>query len=253
MWGFASNLRLRGDSAQVLAQLLEALKAKATPAFREAAAARGRSIAETSRARRAKLAQAAADPGQPGNINPAWICAEIAKTLGPDDIVVNEAVRNAPVVLNHVPRTRPGTYIGFAGGGLGGAAGLALGAKLGRPEAAVVQFIGDGGFYFNNPSSTYAVAKQYRLPILTVVFDNGGWSAVKEATLRMYGSGDAFGTQQFQARLAPEVQFADVVRSAGGHGETVGDPADLPAAVARCFAAVKAGQAALLHVKVPKI
>jgi len=253
MWGFASSLRIQGDSAAVLGQLLQALKAKATPSFREAAAARAGRIAEASRARRARLAQAAADPGRPGGVNPAYLCGEIARALGPEDIVVNEAVRNAPTVLNHVPRTRPGTYIGFAGGGLGGAAGLALGAKLARPASAVVQFIGDGGFYFNNPSSTYAVARQYGLPILTVVFDNGGWSAVKEATLRMYASGDAFDTQQFQARLAPEVQFADVVRSAGGHGETVSDPAALPAAVQRCFAAVRGGRAALLHVKVPQI
>ena len=117
----------------------------------------------------------------------------------------------------------------------------------------MVQFIGDGGFYFNNPASTYAVAKQYNLPIFTVVFDNGGWSAVKEATLRMYASGEAFDTQQFQARLAPDVQFADMVRAAGGHGETVSEPQDVPAAVERCFAAARGGRAALLHVRVPQI
>ena len=50
----------------------------------------------------------------------------------------------------------------------------------------VVQMVGDGGFYFGNPSSVYAVSKQDRLPIFTVLFDNSGWSAVKEATLRVY-------------------------------------------------------------------
>ena len=40
MWGFASNLRLRGDSTLILAQLVEALKAKATPAARESVARR---------------------------------------------------------------------------------------------------------------------------------------------------------------------------------------------------------------------
>jgi acetolactate synthase-1/2/3 large subunit len=253
MWGFASNLRVQGDSALILAQLLETLKAKATPAFRQSAAQRVQALAAGGQARRTRLAQAAAERGQPGAVNPAYLCSEIAKALGPDDIVVNEAVRNSPIVLNHVPRTRPGSYIGFAGGGLGGAGGLALGAKLAKPSATVVQLIGDGGFYFNNPSSTYAVAKQYGLPILTVVFDNGGWSAVKEATLRMYASGEAFESQQFQARLAPEVQFADVVRSAGGHGETVSEPEAIPAAVERSFAAVKSGKAVLLHVKVPSI
>src|SRR6266581_4279878 len=37
IWGFASNARLQGDSVLILRQLLEALRAKATPAFRESA------------------------------------------------------------------------------------------------------------------------------------------------------------------------------------------------------------------------
>ncbi len=253
MWGFATDLRMQGDSVAILTQLRDALAARATPAQRALAQERAAAVRERSAARRTRLAAAASEQGTPGNINPAYICAQIAAALRPQDIIVNEAVRNAPNVLNHVPRTEPGTYIGFAGGGLGGAAGLALGAKLASPQSQVVQFIGDGGFYFNNPSSTYAVAKQYSLPILTVVFDNGGWSAVKEATLRMYSGGEAADSRQFQAHLAPDVQFADVCRSAGGHGETVADPAALPAAIERCFAALTEGRAALLHVKVPRI
>jgi acetolactate synthase-1/2/3 large subunit len=253
MWGFATNLRLQGDSTLILGQIFAAVQARATPADLERAAARRAAVAARSQARRERLAAAAAQPGTPGNINPAWICAQIAARLAPEDIIVNEAVRNAPNVLNHVPRTVPGTYIGFAGGGLGGAAGLALGAKLAAPSAQVVQFIGDGGFYFNNPSSTYAVARQYKLPIFTVVFDNGGWSAVKEATLRMYAEGEAADTREFQAHLAPDVQYADVVRSAGGHGETIADPAALPDAIDRCLASLREGRAALLHVKVPRI
>jgi acetolactate synthase-1/2/3 large subunit len=244
---------MQGDSTLILRQLLEAVQKRATPAQREAAAARLAEVAARSAERRARLARAAAEPGTTGNINPAWICARIAEALSPEDIIVNEAVRNGPTVLNHVPRTKPGTFVGFAGGGLGGAAGLALGAKLASPASQVVQFIGDGGFYFNNPSSTYAVARQYGLPIFTVVFDNGGWSAVKEATLRMYADGDASTTGQFQAHLATEVQYADVARSAGGHGETVIEPAELPAAIQRCLAATRGGRAALLHVKVPRI
>ena len=40
MWTFPGNLRLQGDSGRILEQVLDALKAKATPAFQQAAAAR---------------------------------------------------------------------------------------------------------------------------------------------------------------------------------------------------------------------
>jgi acetolactate synthase-1/2/3 large subunit len=253
MWGFASNLRMQGDSAAILAQVLEAVKSKATPAFAQKAAARGATIAAESRARRKQLAKAAAARGADGAIGASYVCAELAKLLDPDDIVVNEAVRNVATVLNHVPRNRPATYFGFAGGGLGCSAGMALGAKLAKPQATVVQIVGDGGFYFNNPQSTFAVAKQYELPILTLVLDNAGWSAVKEATLRMYAEGDAFVRKDFQALLNPNVEFAKVAESVGGHGESVTDPTAVPAAIQRALAAVRGGAPAVLHVRIPAL
>src|SRR6266705_3467729 len=246
IWGFASNARVQGDSVLILRQLLAALKAKATPAFREAAAKRVEAMRSEGNERRAGLAKQAAEKGKRGAINPHYLCAEISKTIGDDAIVVNEGIRNGPVVNNQIMRTRPGSSIGFAGGGLGSSSGTALGIKLEKPEAAVVQMVGDGGFYFGNPSSVYAVSKQYRLPILTVLFDNSGWSAVKEATLRVYPEGEAKATNEFNALLAPDIEFAKVCEAAGGYGERVTDPDAVPAAIQRCLKEVRGGRAALL-------
>ena len=38
MWSFPGNMRMQGDSGRILEQVLEALKAKATPRFKEAVA-----------------------------------------------------------------------------------------------------------------------------------------------------------------------------------------------------------------------
>src|SRR5712691_1775135 len=251
IWGFASNARVQGDSVLILRQLLEALRAKATPAFREAAAKRVEAMRGEGNGRRASLARQTADKGKSGAINPHYLCAEISKTIDDDAIVVNEGIRNGPVVNNQIMRTRPGSAIGFAGGGLGSSSGTALGIKLAKPEATVVQMVGDGGFYFGNPSSVYAVSKQYKLPILTVLFDNSGWSAVKEATLRVYPEGDAKATNEFNALLAPDIEFAKICEAAGGYGERVDDPEAVPAVIQRCLKEVRGGRSALAHVRIP--
>ena len=85
----------------------------------------------------------------------------------------------------------------------------------------MVQVVGDGSFYFCNPEAVYAVSAQYKLPIFTVVLDNGGWAAVKEATLRMHPEGDAKRLNAYQSQLAPGMAFAKVAEAAGAYGETL--------------------------------
>ncbi len=176
------------------------------------------------------------------------MCAELAKVIGPDDIVVNEAVTNQAIPVMHIPRPNPGTMISNPGGGLGMSGGVALGIKLGRPDATVVQIVGDGSFYFTNPVAVTAVSKQHRLPIFTIVFDNSGWSAVKGSVLRVYSDGEARNRDEFQAVLPAGMDFAKVAEAGGGYGEKVTEPDDVPGAIQRCLAAVQKGQTALMHV-----
>ncbi len=253
MWNFPGNLRLQGDSHRVLSDLLAVLKAKADAGFRQRAAARVARLAEAAKTRREQAAKAAASRGVPGQISPHYLCAVLAKALRPDDIVLNEAIRNGPVVFAQMPRTRPGTLVGLAGGGLGFSGGMALGLKLAEPTRTVVQIVGDGTFYFSNPQSSLAVGKQYRLPVLTVVLDNTGWAAVKEATLRVYPDGEARAAADYGATLAPDMDFAKVAEAAGAHGELVADPDAVEGAVARCLAALNSGRSAVLHAKVTRL
>ena len=113
----------------------------------------------------------------------------------------------------------PGTLVAPGGGGLGWSGGMALGVKLAAPDRMVVQVVGDGGFYFGNPSSVFAVAQQYKLPILTIVLDNTGWAAVKEATLRVFPEGDAKATDKFQASLMPDAEFSKIGEAFGAYGK----------------------------------
>jgi acetolactate synthase I/II/III large subunit len=253
MWTFPGHLRMQGSTGRILDQLLTELKAKATPRFKAAAAARLERIKAMRDARLARTAKLAADPGKVGAINPHYLMAELGKVLDDEDIVFNEAVTNGPAVLMQIPRRVPNTAFNTNGAGLGWSGAMALGAKLAAPNRMMVQVAGDGSFYFCNPCSVYAVAQQYRLPFLSIVLDNSGWSAVKQSTLRVYPDGDAKDTNEFEAELASKVEFGKVAEAFGAYAEKLIDPAEAAAAIARCAKEVRGGRSALLHAKVTRM
>jgi acetolactate synthase-1/2/3 large subunit len=90
-----------------------------------------------------------------------------------------------------------------------------------------------------------------KLPVLTVIYNNALYGAVRRATLDMYDSGAA---SQNDGRLLadlPAPNFEKIVAAHDGHGERVERPADLPAALKRAAVAVRGGQQALVNVICP--
>ena len=253
MWTFPGNLRMQGDSARILEQVLEELTARATPQFREAARMRVTGLAAERDARLDRAKKLAADKGKQDEINPHYLFAELDKLLAPQDLVFNEGVRNAGAALMQIRRPLPGTIMRAGGGGLGWSGAMALGAKLAAPERLMVQIVGDGSFYFGSPCSVFAVAQHHKLPILAIVLDNSGWSAVKESTLRVFPAGEAKSANEFQAELMPGVEFGKIGEAFGAYAEKVSDPAEVPAALARCVKEVRGGRAAILHARVTRL
>ena len=174
--------------------------------------------------------------------------AELGKVLDDEDIIFNEAVTNTGAVLMQIPRRLPNTAFNTNGAGLGWSGGMALGAKLAAPEPH------DG-----------ADVRRRRLLFQQSVLDLCGLAAIPAADFlhrarqfRLVGGEaiDAAGvsgrrsqsTDEFEAELAPKVEFTKVAEAFGAYAEKVGDPADVPAAIARCAKEVRGGRAALLHV-----
>ncbi len=255
MWGFPTDMRVQGDCATVLEQVLKVINARTYDDYRKRVAARIARWKVVRDAAAMRRATTAANRGVPGALGAAYLFATLNGKLSQEDIVVNEAIRNAPLVQEHIRRTLPHSYLGLAGGGLGFSGGMALGLKLARPERRVVQIIGDGAFHFSSPDSVFAVAQQYQVPILTVVLDNGGWQAVKSSVQRVYPKGFAAATNSFQSQLrsgrqGEQRRFSDIGRAFGAHGEFVSEPDELGSAIDRCLAAIDSGIAAVLHVQI---
>jgi acetolactate synthase-1/2/3 large subunit len=252
LWPFPTHMRLQGSSARILEQLAAEIGRRASAGFHAAVRLRRDDLIRQRDIRLTERDRLAADPGAPGAINPHHFCARLGQRLGEEDIVINEAVTSQAIVALQIPRPLPGTMISNPGGGLGASGGVALGVKLARPAARVVQIVGDGTFYFNNPTAVFAVARAEALPILTIVLDNAGWGAVKGAVQRVHPHGVAQERGEFLSTLPAGMDFSKIVEAAGGHGERVTDPAAIASALDRALAALAEGRSALLHVNVKR-
>jgi len=253
MWTFPGNLRMQGDSGHILTQLVAEVKSKATPEFKQKAAARVEQLKAEHAAFLERATALAADKGKADEINPHYLLAELNKLLAPNDVVFNEGIRNAGAVALQITRPTANTMMRSAGGGLGWSGGFALGAKLAAPDRMMVQVVGDGAFYFGNPTSVISASQQYKLPVLILVLDNSGWGAVKASTLRVFPKGEAVAAGEFQANLYPDADFSKVAEAFGAHGEMISDPEEVPAALARCTELVRSGHTAMLHVRVTRL
>lgn len=253
VWGFDTDISAQADCRCAMEQILAIIRAKWDEDFRTRVrerAARAALRFETTGVQQDHKRQIA--------LSAENICAAVARRLGDHDVVVNEAVTNAAKVLEYMPRSEPGTYFSDGGGGLGFSGGVALGLKLALPDRRVVQIVGDGVFHFCNPDAVYAAAQAHRLPILTVILDNGGWNAVKGAVKRVYPQGAAVDADQFYARLSQadtgqRRDFHKIGEAFGAHGEAVTTPDELDAALGRCFEALDEGRAAILTCRLATI
>jgi len=76
--------------------------------------------------------------------------------------------------------------------------------------------------------------------VLTIVFDNGGWAAVRRATQSMYPQGHALRANRPPLMtFDPPPRYEQLIAACGGWGERVERAADLPAALARALKVVR--------------
>jgi acetolactate synthase I/II/III large subunit len=256
LWSFPVDLSFEADGATALAQLLAAV---------ERADEHDHALAEACERRRTRRRQGPwfgeriARPEQPDpahaesgrGVLPEEVMAGLNAVLGPEDLVVEEAVTNRGAVREHLVRTRAGTLYGAGAPGLGWALGGALGVKLASPQRRVVSICGDGSFLFAIPTSALVMAAELQSPFLVVVLNNRGYRASRLPVYELFpeghsvAAGTAVGT-----RFDMPPDFATLATACHAHGERVETSEELAGALERALAALDAGRVALVDVLV---
>lgn len=187
------RLQLRGrlvridiDPAQLFAQYAPAVAIQADAALTiEALAARlqgDEGLRQSGAAARiARIVAAEKDKATAAAPLEAEFCAALRKAMPDDGIVVADSTMPAYFGNVWYPIERPGTWLtssrGF--GTLGWALPAAIGASLACPDRKLVCLVGDGGLLFT--LEELVTACEQRLPLPVIVWNNGGYQAIRDA------------------------------------------------------------------------
>ena len=169
-------------------------------------------------------------------VHPAWITHCINEIKGDDTIVIKES----PLMQEFIDFSRPGTMFNAgAASGLGHGLGCALGAKLAARDRLVIGTHGDGSYMFGNPISAHYVGAEQELPVLTVLFNNQRWQAVRRATVGLHREGYAAKSPRQPITFLDSItNYQKAVEVADGYGEKVTDPNGVLPALERGLRAV---------------
>jgi acetolactate synthase-1/2/3 large subunit len=152
----------------------------------------------------------------------------IRAELPEDGILVDEVTQMGFAARLAFPVYKPRTFLspGYQDN-LGWGFATALGAQDARRDVPVVSISGDGGFLFT--ANEMATAVRHRIPLTTVVFNDGAFGNVHRIQQ------EKFGNRLIASDLA-NPDFVKFVESFGAAGERARSPQMLRAALRRAFA-----------------
>ena len=205
---------LTGDARPILQALLAEL-----PAYNAKRPSRKAELQERQAAWRKRLEK----------LSPQIAFLEAIRDELPEDgIFVDEVTQVGFAARLLFPVYKPRTFLspGYQDN-LGWGFATALGAQYARPDVPVLAISGDGGFMFT--ANELATAMRHRIPLVTIVFNDGAFGNVRRIQQERYGNrliGSDLANPDF-------VRFAE---SFGAEAARAHSPQELRGALRRAFA-----------------
>ncbi len=171
-------------------------------------------------------------------LNPYRVLWDLMHTVDRDNtIITHDAGSPRDQISPFWRSTTPLSYLGWGKTTqLGYGLGLAMGAKLAKPDALCINVWGDAAIGFTGMDFETAVRE--RIPIMSVLLNNFSMAIelkVMPISTEKYRSTDISG------------DYAAMARAFGGHGERVTDPAEIVPAIRRGIEKTQQGVPVLLE------
>ena len=161
-------------------------------------------------------------------LQPQWGFMQAIRAAIPDDGIFIQGMNQMGYYSrNYYPVYEPRSYL-ISAGNLGVAFPVALGAKIAKPDKAVVVVSGDGGFLYN--SQELATAVQYGINVVVIVFNDNAYGNVLRAQIEQF-DGHVLGTELYNP------DFVKLAEAYGVGGVRVHDAGALESALREALAA----------------
>ena len=184
-----------------------------------------------------ELAAMSSKTGEP--ISPRRALALVAEAL-PKDVIVTTDIGNISSVSNsYLHFEKPRHFLAaMSFGNCGYSYPTALGAKLAKPDTAVMAYVGDGAWGMSLAEVMTAVREN--IAVVALVWNNMQWGAEKKNQIDYYAN-------RFVGTNLQNPDFAAVARDMGAAGYTVEREADIQDTVKEAFST---GRPAVINLRV---
>lgn len=227
---FPAQAAILGDPKATLPELTAAVLALVPPAT-----ARRAAIEASIAAKRAALVAQAEAEAVHLPLRPLAVIHAIAQALPDDAIVVEETLSTGMNSIRQLmSATRPDSWFGMRGGGIGVALPQAIGIKLAHPDRPVVALSGDGSAMYS--IQALWTAAHERLPIVAIIVNNRSYRILKQRTRAIGGHSAAVGAYVAMDLGDPPIDFVALAEAQGVRGERVATLPELRDALGRALA-----------------
>ncbi|MCK6553277.1 sulfoacetaldehyde acetyltransferase [Candidatus Binatia bacterium] len=226
------DLAIAADARAFAGALLARLRG--AHGAREKDAARLAVVEREKGAWQAELDRWAAAPSR--LMHPRAFLTELAAALPANAVVTTDVGNTCSMANSYVRPANPRQFLAaLSWGNCGIAYGLALGARVGRPDQPVFALQGDGAYGISGLAEVMTAVRE-AIPVIAVVANNNQWGAEKKNQIDYYDN-------RFVGTNLQNPDFAQIGRDMGAEGYRVERAGDVREAV---DAAVRSGRPAVI-------
>lgn len=153
---------------------------------------------------------------------------EIADGLPSNTVIVDETSTLTGIVAQSIGLSDPGSYL-YCVDSLGWGLPASLGAAVGSPERPVIAIVGDGTALMS--IQALWTAARYQIPVAMVIFNNGGYAAIRGLFKVGYGGevSPPPSSEQIANYDIGDVSFVKLASDFGISAQRVEDPSKIGA------------------------
>jgi sulfoacetaldehyde acetyltransferase len=158
-------------------------------------------------------------------MHPRAFLRELTRAMPEGSIVATDIGNNSSMINSYLRFSGVRQHVSaLSWGNCGFAYGAALGAKIGRPDAPVFAFQGDGAYGISGLAEVMTAVRE-EIPVIAVVANNGEWGAEKKNQIDFYES------RFVGTNLPRNPDYARLAEDMGARGYRVTKPAEVGEAV----------------------